>query len=83
MWANSARSPKIFFISANAFIPFFVFAVHWSFETFLIGLIGVIFFASLEYYGYTPSAFIKIVKLYLGDNRRKVGRSSIFHRLNH
>lgn len=71
MWSYTAPFPKFFFVDARAILPLSVFMLHWSYETFYFALIGVVFFAVVLYFGYSPSSFVSmvIVKLY-GGNRQ-------------
>lgn len=82
MWAGSALVPKIFMISAHAFFPFLIFMIQWNWVTFSIAVISMMFFATMEYFGYTPPVFLRIVTLYIGGKRRKSGRSPLYNRLN-
>lgn len=82
MWANTALKARIFIISAHAFIPFLIFMIHWSWLTFFIAVAGVIFFTVLEYYGYTPPVFARVIKLYLGGSRRRSQKSTVYNALN-
>jgi len=82
MWAGSSLTPKLFVISAHSFFPFLIFMIQWSWFTFFAAVIGMAFFATMEYFGYTPPVFLRLVSLYFGGKRRKSGRSPWYHRLN-
>lgn len=73
-WRDSARSPKFFFVSAQAAYPLLLFLVHIKLWTFLLVLSVVLSLALLEYFGFTPIKFIRAFKVFLvGKMKYKKG----------
>lgn len=68
-WSDTARYPDMAGMDARAIIPFSVWALHWSWNTFYIAVFGMMFFWITLRHGDSPETFIRkmINRLTLGD----------------
>ncbi len=73
MWRDTGKPVKVWVLDARACFPFLVFVVYWSWTTFYIALIGVIFFSVISWAGMTVPATIRMVsRLLVGPFRPAV-----------
>jgi intracellular multiplication protein IcmT len=64
-WRDSARQPKLFFISAQSVYPLLLFLMHIRWWTFWMALVFVIFFSLLEHFGFTVPKLLRFIRVYL------------------
>ena len=65
MWRDTGKPVKVGMLDALACFPLLVFIVYWSWTTFYIALIGVIFFSVISWAGMTVPATIRMVRRFL------------------
>jgi intracellular multiplication protein IcmT len=65
MWRDTGKPVKVGMLDARACFPLLVFIVYWSWTTFYIALIGVIFFSVISWAGMTVPATIRMVRRFL------------------
>ena len=80
LWSDTARSPRLFVIDARALIPLSIWLLHICWETFYVGMIGVIIFAALERFNITPKTALLIIKTKLIGRRRVNYDFTVFRR---
>ena len=69
-WRDSARYARFGFLDCRAVFPLFLFLLHIRLWTFILAIIGVIFFALLERYGFTIPVFWRWLRSALAGKRR-------------
>ena len=80
MWRNTALRPRFFFMDANALGPFFVWALHMSWWTFYVAVVGCGFFFLMMRYDITPVTFFRILRCKLVGPYRPVTDRTNFRR---
>ena len=57
MWRETGRPYRIFGVDGRAIFPVLIFMVHFSWNTLILGAIGVLAFVVLEHFEYSvPNA---------------------------
>ena len=69
-WRDSARTARFFFIDAKAAFPILLFLVHIRLWTFIIAVVIMLFFTTLNRFGYTVDVFIRIFRSFLSGPRK-------------
>jgi intracellular multiplication protein IcmT len=69
-WRDSARSPRFFFVDANAALPLAIFFVHIRTWTFVVAIFAMVFFAILEKFKFTVPIFSRWVRATLAGSVR-------------
>ncbi|MDF3054639.1 MAG: icmT [Gammaproteobacteria bacterium] len=69
-WRDSARYPKLFFVDARAVFPVIFCLLHLRLWTIAIALSVTIFFAILDYYGFTIAVFSRWFRSMLAGKRK-------------
>ncbi len=67
-WRDSARRPKFFTIDAYATFPFLLFLLHIRLWTFILAICTVIFFGTIEKFGFTVPVFLRWLRAFLAGN---------------
>ncbi len=71
-WRDTALPLRFFFFDARVLAALLVFAVHMSLVTFCIAVLGMLFFAALEFFGVTIEAFFRLVRTWPCGSARPV-----------
>lgn len=58
-WRDSSRTPRFFFVDANAAFPLVLFLLHVRQWTFFLALAAIIFFGILERFNFTVPIFLR------------------------
>lgn len=69
-WRDSARYPKLFFVDARVVFPVIFCLLHLRLWTIGVALAFTIFFAILDYYGFTAVVFARWVRSTLAGRRK-------------
>lgn len=70
MWRATALPVKIGFLDARVCLPVLIWIVYWSWITFFIAIISIIFFSIVSFLGFNiPSMFRYIRRLLCGSLR--------------
>ena len=70
MWRNSAQPVRIAMFDARALFPLLSFVVYWSWFTFYVALIGVVFFSLISFLGLTLPSMVRLLRrLIVGSAR--------------
>jgi intracellular multiplication protein IcmT len=73
MWRNTAQPVRVFMLDARALFPLLCFVVYWSWFTFYVAVIGVLFFSLISFLGMTlPSMWRLMRRLLVGNTRTAV-----------
>ncbi len=64
-WRDSARVPRFFVVDARAAFPLVLFILHISLWTFIIALVFMLFFSTIERFGFTVKIFFRWLKSFL------------------
>ncbi|NQY41755.1 MAG: phosphoesterase [Legionellales bacterium] len=64
-WRDSARVPRFFVVDARAAFPLTLFILHISLWTFMIAAFFMIFFSTIERFGFTVQIFFRWFKSFL------------------
>jgi intracellular multiplication protein IcmT len=70
-WRDTARVPRFFTIDYRATFPLIALLFNPSWWTLGITLSAVVFFVSLEYYGFTVPIFMRWFRGFLGGQRKE------------
>ncbi len=70
MWRNTMLPVRLYIVDARALLPAGIFFLHWSWLTFYIALVGIAFFAVLEWCGLTPPIAWRIIRRWIIGRRR-------------
>ena len=71
-WRDSARTVKFFIWDGRTAFPLVIFLLHISWWTLAIALIAITFFTILNYFGYRPDVFLRIVRGIIAGPRKAV-----------
>lgn len=69
-WRNSSRAPRFFMFDARAAFPFLLFLLHIRLWTFVLALVGAIFFSMLEQRGFSVTIFGRYLRGVLAGKRK-------------
>lgn len=69
-WRDSARSARFFLVDARAAFPLFLFLLHIRTWTFVLAIVSMLFFATLERYGFTVPVFLRWLRAFLAGPRK-------------
>ena len=69
-WRDSARPARLFVIDYRASFPLLLLLLHMRLWTFILALFGVIFFATLERFGFTIPVFLRWSRAVLAGKRK-------------
>lgn len=61
-WRDSARSPRFFFVDYRACFPLLALLFHISWSTLFFAVAAMVFFAGLNYYGFTIPVFLRWIR---------------------
>ena len=81
-WRDSALSTKVLGIDGRAIIPFGIWALHWSWNTFYISLAGMLIFIIMQKMDMSMTALFRSFMRGLFDPiRRPVNRKRYIRRV--
>lgn len=69
-WRDSARTVKLFIWDGKTAFPLILFLMHMSWITLSIALATVTFFTILNYFGYRPLVFLRILRNVVSGSRK-------------
>ena len=65
MWRATAFPMKLAVIDARACFPALLFVVHWSWTTFYVAMLGIVFFSTISFFGLTLPAITRTTRCWL------------------
>lgn len=69
-WRDSARSARFFLVDARAAFPLLLWLLHIRWWTFILAVVAMFFFSTLERYGFTVPTFLRWFRTVLaGPNK--------------
>jgi intracellular multiplication protein IcmT len=69
-WRDSGRVPRFFIIDARSAFPLLLFLMHIKLWTFVVAIITMAFFGSIEHFGFTTIVFLRLLRTYLAGRRK-------------
>jgi len=69
-WRDSAREPRLFFIDAKAVFPMLLFLMHIRWWTFIVATMVVLFFTTLNRFGFSMVVFLRWLRSVLAGRRK-------------
>ncbi len=69
-WRDSARNVKFFFIDFRATFPLLILIFHIRLWTFIFAIIAILFFTTIERFGFTPGVFLRWMRAYIAGTRK-------------
>lgn len=70
MWRATALPVRVFVLDARACLPVLVAVLHWSWTTLCIGLVGMVVFGVISFFGLTMPAAFRVMRRWLIGSRR-------------
>jgi intracellular multiplication protein IcmT len=70
-WRDSARPARFFIVDAQAAFPLLLFLLHIKVWTFLIAVSAMLFFTTLNRFGFSISVFLRVFRSFLAGKRKK------------
>lgn len=67
-WSATAIYPRFIIFDARCLFPIFIFLLHISMETFIMAVIGVIFFSCLNYFSITPIVCLRSIRRFISGS---------------
>jgi intracellular multiplication protein IcmT len=71
-WRDSARSARFFFIDAKAAFPIFLFLIHITLWTLVVAIVAMVFFTTLNRFGFSVEVFLRVFRSMLAGPRKVV-----------
>ena len=69
-WRDSARPARFFIVDAKAAFPIFLLLIHIAVWTFVIAVLAMLFFTTINRFGYSVEVFLRILRGFFGGNRK-------------
>jgi len=69
-WRDSARSARFFIVDAQAAFPLLLFLLHIKLWTFILAILAMIFFTTLNRFGFSVIVFLRLIRSFLAGNRK-------------
>jgi len=69
-WRDSARIPRFLGIDARSAFPLLLFLLHIKLWTFIIAVLATLFFAVIEFYGFSVSVFLRWLRGFIMGKRK-------------
>lgn len=69
-WRDSARNVRLWFIDFRACFPLLFLLLHIRIWTFILAIFAIIFFTTLERFGFTPTVFLRWLRAYIAGPRK-------------
>lgn len=69
-WRDSARHTRFFMVDARAAFPLLLFLLHIRLWSFVLAIVAVLFFATLERFGFTVDVFLRWLRSTIAGPRR-------------
>jgi len=80
MWRDTGRFPQFFAMDARVLAPIAIWALHWSWPTFYVAVVGAICFAITERMGVNPTVAFRAVRTALIGRIRPVQDRTVWRR---
>ncbi|MBQ7739220.1 MAG: IcmT/TraK family protein [Desulfovibrionaceae bacterium] len=71
-WRDTARPVRFFFLDARVLWGLLLWAFYMCWETFFMALAAILIFGSIEFFGLTPVAALRSLKIWLFGGERLV-----------
>ncbi|MEC8460911.1 MAG: IcmT/TraK family protein [Pseudomonadota bacterium] len=71
-WRDTGRPTKLGFLNSRVVFPVLLMFLHIRLWTFILMVLAVTAFVTLDYYGYKPIVFARCIRSYLAGPRRCV-----------
>lgn len=69
-WRDSARPARFFIVDAKAAFPIFLFLVHIAVWTLVVAVIAMLFFTTINRFGYSVEVFLRIFRGFFAGKRK-------------
>lgn len=69
-WRDSARPARFFIVDAQAAFPLLLFLVHIKIWTFVIAVLTMLFFTTLNRFGFSVVVFLRFARAFLAGKRK-------------
>jgi len=69
-WRDSARSARFFIVDAQAAFPLLLFLLHIKLWTFVVAVLAMLFFTTLNRFGFSVIVFLRVVRSFLAGKRK-------------
>ncbi|MBN9560465.1 MAG: IcmT/TraK family protein [Alphaproteobacteria bacterium] len=70
MWRNTGQPVRVLMLDARACLPVLCFLVYWSWATFYVAVIGMLFFSVISFFGLTLPAVLRLGRRFLAGATR-------------
>lgn len=69
-WRDSARPARFFIIDAQAAFPLLLFLMHIRVWTFVIAFLAMLFFTTLNRFGFSVIVFLRLLRSFFAGGRK-------------
>jgi len=79
-WSATAIYPRFLIFDARCLFPVFIFLLHISKVTFIMAIVGVVFFSVLNYFSVTPMVCLRAIRRFVSGSTVARHDSIIYRR---
>lgn len=69
-WRDSARNVRLWIVDFRACFPLLLFLLHIRVWTLIVALTFMLFFTTIQYYGFTLNVFLRWIRAFLAGPRK-------------
>ncbi len=69
-WRDSARNVTLWVVDFRACFPLLLFLLHIRLWTFVVAMAFTVFFATIQYYGFTLNVFLRWLRAFAAGPRK-------------
>lgn len=69
-WRDSARPARFFIVDAKAAFPILLFLIHITIWTFVVAMIAMLFFTTINRFGFSVEVFLRILRAFFAGKRK-------------
>jgi len=70
MWRATAQPVRILILDARSCLPLLATVTYWSWTTLITGILGMVFFGTISFFGLTLPAALRTMRRFLAGSVR-------------